>query len=118
MSEPRTLAEMTPADVAEKIARLGIDVDVKYRPDGSALLTGRLPLAIEWGPPNPPRRRRGTAPADDAEVRADWDAAWAKVYAHPKRYPAEYSQIAKLMPMSERTLRRYRKRLHLEPPPH
>ena len=112
-----TFSEMTPADVAEKIARVGIDVDVKYRPDGSALLTGPMPLKIEWGPaPEPIRRRRGPAPPDAAELRADWDATWALVYAQPNRYAPEYRIIAELMGMDVGRLRYWRRKLHLAPP--
>lgn len=112
-----TLNEMTPADVAEKIARIGIDVNVKYRPDGSAVLTGPMPLRIEWGPaPKPLHRRRGPPPPDAAELRAEWDAKWALVHAEPNKYAPAYRVIAGLMGMNEATLRRWRRKLHLEPP--
>jgi hypothetical protein len=118
---PPTLAEMTPGDVAVKVARVAGDADVKYRADGSARLTGPLPLTIEWTPAAPPKRRRGMARPVDDEVRAAWDAAWRLVYAQPNRYAPEYRVIARIMsdslPMSVSRLRWWRGRLHLEPPP-
>jgi transposase-like protein len=116
---------MTPEQVAKKVAR-GFHGELTMGPDGSARfeIRGVTPkngqvepaVTVEWGPPKPVRRGRGVPPPDPDEVRAEWDQAYATLYARDRDADPPFQAVATEMGVDLSTLRRWRQKFQLKTP--